>query len=42
MRPWGIQAENLASMMASVTTSARMVGVVSFDLATINRPLKSV
>lgn len=34
----GIQAENLASMMASVTTSARMVGVVSaFDLATINQ-----
>ena len=32
----GIQAENLASMMASVSTSARMVGVVSaFDLATI-------
>ena len=34
----GIQAENLASMMASVSTSARMVGVVSaFDLATINQ-----
>ena len=34
----GIRAENLASMMASVTTSARMVGVVSaFDLATINQ-----
>ena len=34
----GIQAENLASMMATVTTSARMVGVVSaFDLATINQ-----
>ena len=34
----GIQAENLASMMASLTTSARMVGVVSaFDLATINQ-----
>ena len=34
----GIQAENLALMMASVTTSARMVGVVSaFDLATINQ-----
>ena len=34
----GIQAENLASMMASITTSARMVGVVSaFDLATINQ-----
>ena len=34
----GIQAENLASMMASVRTSARMVGVVSaFDLATINQ-----
>ena len=34
----GIQAENLASMMASVTPSARMVGVVSaFDLATINQ-----
>lgn len=34
----GIQAENLASMMASVTTLARMVGVVSaFDLATINQ-----
>lgn len=34
----GIQAENLASMMATVTTSARMIGVVSaFDLATINQ-----
>ena len=34
----GIQAENLASMMVTVTTSARMVGVVSaFDLATINQ-----